>query len=155
MGSYQKVYSTPALSSFEITEVYSNGNTAQGYPDSYNVSMPTDYVKKVGMLPIKISHKTNTGIYTSVEVFYKYEPNVTYHNPAISDNITSFTLNQGDTKTLSISPETPIDYTVYGSITKVKDAVTYQWLKNGEEIDDATSSSYSVPTDTAGTFIYK
>lgn len=69
--------------------------------------------------------------------------------PSFTTNLeTSYTVGEGGTLTLSVEASgTP--------------APTYQWYKNttnsnknGTKIDDATSATYSVPTETKGTYYY-
>lgn len=155
-GSYQKVNVIPSIESFNIVETYNDENTATGYKDNYEVLSPsvTNYMQKVGSIPITIRRK-NTEIQDTVNVPFKYEPRESYNNPDISNTNISIVQNSSPAPTISISARSPTEYTIYGTSTKVKDDVSYQWLKNGSEITGATNSSYTVPTDTAGTFKYK
>ncbi len=155
-GSYQEVYHIPSPNSFSITETYEDGTTVPGNPSNYEVVMPTSYIKKVGIIPVTIKNKNKPSITYVVDVLHKYNSNTTYHNPIINGS-QSISLTQNTSgQSISVSiPEEPEEYVIYGTSTVVKDQVTYQWLKNGSAIIGATSSEYTVPTDTADTFKYK
>ncbi|MBR6153507.1 MAG: hypothetical protein IKQ43_03620, partial [Treponema sp.] len=158
LGSYQIMSSTPSIESFSITETYEDGTTASGYPDNYEVSTPSisDFLQKVGPIPITIKNKYNSTIQTTVNVPYKYQPRGTYSNPSLNPNTTSLNYEQGESgQQFKVFPAGITSYSIYNSTSTVSDQVTYQWLKNGAEINGATSSEYTVPTDTAGTFKYK
>lgn len=156
-GGYQLPSVTPDASSFTITEHYDNSSTNAGNPSNYLVSVPeTDFLQKVGSIPITIRHKNKTEIQTSVNVPYKYQPRGTYSNPTLNPNTTSLNYEQGESgQQFKVFPDGIISYSIYNSTSTVSDQVTYQWLKDGAEINGATSSEYTVPTDTAGTFKYK
>lgn len=156
-GGYQLSPVTPDASSFTITEHYDNSSTKTGDPSNYLVSVPeTGFIQRVGSIPIKISHKNKTDIQTSVNVPYKYKPRDTYSNPTLNPNTTSLNYEQGASgQQFEVSPAGITSYYIYNSTSTVSDQVTYQWLKNGSAIIGATSSEYTVPTDTAGTFKYK
>lgn len=155
-GGYQEVYHIPSPNSFSITETYEDGTIVTGNPSNYEVVMPTNYIKKVGSIPVTIKNKNKPSITYVVDVLHKYNSNTTYHNPIIngSPSISLAQNTSGESISVSI-PEEPEEYVIYGTSTVVCDQVSYQWLKDGEEINGATSSEYTVPTDTAGTFKYK